>query len=852
MSEFSYLSGNHDLSLPDWGPYSKKFFGISHLADKQRGTRFDFTVVPAIYRRQLAVPDALRPSGYLPWDISPDLENYSYRQQLEWRDVVYADISFSRIDDHARLIRCELVNNSDLNTDFALHLLSTLFHEPIAKVEPVNCVWVDAITNHGVEPVRMTPQDALNHDGLRRREQRFAGSVGGSVIGNGFGRDAGDKIVFSLPDAPGCCYLRYRSNKALDIEVNGQAVELPATAEWSLFNLGGFKRKLEIVSGGGAELMIDGIAIAETEPQFTAAETGTRPEFTTGRNSVIIRYPGLKHSYGLWWGFDSDFVRHYSVNDFMHELLYDDGLHQRFLKGFDHNGKDNYLDAVMQPLPVAAHSSRTFYAMICDGTPAEVEKRLKHIPGNLDEIYRQGAGTYLQLPTFGQSRMAAVTLSNVVYPTYVCGKYVRHHSPGRRWNCLYTWDSGFIGLGMLEFSTQRAIESLNAYLTEAGDMENAFIQHGSLVPVQIYLYLELWNRTRDREMLRFFYPRVKQYYDFHAGHNPLSRTRKRSNAGLICTWDYFYNSGGWDDYPPQWEVHSIGARNIVPAVNTSHAIRCAKILQAAAIELGLDDDYQDDIDIFTQALQQHSWDPKCGYFSYVVHDENGDPQEFFRYADGTNFNMGLDGASPLIAGIPTPEQREILWNHLGSPEHCWTDIGLSTVDQSAPYYRSDGYWNGSVWMPHQWFFWKAALNDGKGDFAWRIAETALKLWERETGASYACYEQFNISSGRGSGWHHFSALSAPVLCWHGAYFTPGRLTTGYDVWQRSCTFDGRGLAAELVIGGNAGDQTTVLAVVTGTDCKASYRGIPCEVTRRGDACEIVLPKNTSGTLHISS
>ena len=26
--------GNHDPSLPDWGPYSKKYFGISHIADK--------------------------------------------------------------------------------------------------------------------------------------------------------------------------------------------------------------------------------------------------------------------------------------------------------------------------------------------------------------------------------------------------------------------------------------------------------------------------------------------------------------------------------------------------------------------------------------------------------------------------------------------------------------------------------------------------------------------------------------------------------------------------------------------------------------------------------------------------
>ena len=75
-------------------------------------------------------------------------------------------------------------------------------------------------------------------------------------------------------------------------------------------------------------------------------------------------------------------------------------------------------------------------------------------------------------------------------------------------------------------------------------------------------------------------------------------------------------------------------------------------------------------------------------------------------------------------------------------------------------------------MPYQWFFWKTALNDGRSGFAWRIAETALRLWEREVRASYACYEQFSISSGRGCGWHHFSALSAPVLNFHAAYYSP--------------------------------------------------------------------------------
>ena len=74
--------------------------------------------------------------------------------------------------------------------------------------------------------------------------------------------------------------------------------------------------------------------------------------------------------------------------------------------------------------------------------------------------------------SFSQERMSSVVLTNVVYPTYVEGRFVRHHTPGRCWNSLYTWDSGFIGLGLMEIDTLRAVENLNAYTTDPGNPDN--------------------------------------------------------------------------------------------------------------------------------------------------------------------------------------------------------------------------------------------------------------------------------------------------------------------------------------------------------------------------------------------
>lgn len=145
--------------------------------------------------------------------------------------------------------------------------------------------------------------------------------------------------------------------------------------------------------------------------------------------------------------------------------------------------------------------------------------------------------------------------------------------------------------------------------------------------------------------------------------------------------------------------------------------------------MGLKEDiksYDRIIKNLSKVLQTYAWDEESGYFGYVTHDASGDAKAIFRYKDQSNFNKGLDGVTPLAAGICTPEQVDRLVGHLFSPKELWTSSGLSTVDQSAPYYQADGYWNGAVWFPHQWVIWKALLDIGKGEQAYQIAQTCLR------------------------------------------------------------------------------------------------------------------------------
>lgn len=112
----------------------------------------------------------------------------------------------------------------------------------------------------------------------------------------------------------------------------------------------------------------------------------------------------------------------------------------------------------------------------------------------------------------------------------------------------------------------------------------------------------------------------------------------------------------------------------------------------------------------------------------------------------------------------------------------WSKSGISAVDMSASYYFDDGYWNGNVWMAHQWFLWKTMFDLGESDFAFDIAKRALDMWKKETDFSYYTYECFGIETQRGGWFHNFGGLSAPICVWANAYYKPGTVTSGFDLW----------------------------------------------------------------------
>lgn len=866
-SDIGEMPVSHDLSLPDWGPYSKDYAGITHLWGDAAGRFTEFAFVCGFYGGGRIVPKTINDENYHHWQAGHNLSFYSYRYELEWKDQVFADLAFFQTGKNARLAKITFHNHHNFPQQFEVILVTTV-REPnqwtTLHLQPGES-WIPAERWKTLEYWDQFQQDGLKRgvqtgnifvDGQALGETSFGviydqtfpplGNKNRQVKGACFGLNLNDSVSYGL-EVPtmisdACLHFRYAlSGKQavhfqLKLDNREYKFVLPPTAEAKIDfpaiqyfpveigKLNAGSRQLQLTVKGftptkvaqKGEFILDGMLLTRKDanpqqpPRVQLVRHQTRFDYELNESQTGLRFSpktaeGAESEaphYGVWCEFEREPtlelyenlkylylqpVRELAATDFYQQVK-----RLQIRPGFfqQPDSPNRFLMYRLKPIFCQANAKREIYLTIAaHNTQSQALTEAQHLFRARNEIeqtvrnrfekerYRAAHPDY----AFSQERMMTQLLTNVGYSARLQGKPVRHYTPGKAWGGLYFWDAGFHGLGLLEYSPKRALECLNTYLTDSDNPDHPFIMHGTPLPVMIYLYWQIFQKTGQSEVLEFFYPKLKRMYDFLAGKTENSTTDKFHN-GLLTSFDYFYNSGGWDDYPPQAYIHAAGiADDFATAVFPSHIIRCAKILQLAAHLLGKTEDirlFEKDIDYFSQALQRWSWDESAGYFSYVRNSN----KEKLCFEESVNFNMGLDGASPLVAGIVTDAQREVLLEKLRSPHHLWTDIGLSAVDQNAPYFtQGEGYWNGRVWLPHQWFFWKALISYGELGFAKKIARTGVDLWAREVGRTYHLWENFLIKTGRGAGCHQFGALSAPVIEFHNAYFRPGQLTTGYDV-----------------------------------------------------------------------
>lgn len=876
--------------LPGWGPYSKKYMGISKVVEKASvsGTRFDCVVHPMLANSNQPVPNVTFPSSWHIWEAAPDLSYYAYRVELEWKDRVYADVSFSQMDDSTRLIRTEYVNNTEMDQICVLNYYLAMEYPHKQTVE-ILCdkefAWKKLIDYDLLEYRTPRAFDHLMEDGLHKGEFFDSLFLGGRGLGErrkqAFGIEKGDKVSASLPNKEpfGVMALRYRTTSKEEAAFsyvicegeNGAhsegKIEFPVSEGLALAFVpveisGNGDVSLTLTSEGKGGIEFDFVAFLKegASIQIRTAPPEFVPECRKEKYGHTLKYRDISEIYGFYPLTDSLRVRAIPTGTLEDALVsrlsqadptFDDVL-QTFTSSFQdkHSDEGFYQNFIVHSIFIPAGQRHVEYALIGDGMQREISGE------ETEGIYRKAREKACRLCynpdgetyAFSNRLLQATLLTNVVYPIYRHGEWIRHHTPGKRWDSLYTWDSGFIGLGLLECDRRLAEYVLDLYLSQPENPDFAFLMHGSPVPVQAYLYLELLQRSKDKKKLLSWYPRLKRYYEFLSGKGEGSAVDPFKSR-LTTTFDYFYNCSGMDDLPPQMEMYAQGkSADCAPAFATSQLVRMAKILRMAAKEQGLADDvkeYDADIELRSRALLTYAWDEESGYFGYVVHDGQKRPVGIFKTAEGENLSKGMDGIYPLIAGICSPEQEKRILQHIFSDKEMFSRVGISAVDMSASYYQSNGYWNGNVWFSHQWFIWKTMLDLGKTDEAYQIAKVALDSWKREVDYSYYTFEMLNIATARGGWFHQFGGLSSPVNIWAAAYYKKGTVTCGFDLWIEEQSYEEDTDTFRITVTNHADRPGSLLMVTKGShkeELEAVLNGKLIPVTHRTDgAVECQIP-----------
>ena len=868
---------NSSNIMPLWGPYSKKYMGISRVVDTDlpSGARFDFSVHPTVWNSSVPVPNVTYPSNYHLWSCKGDYSFYSYRYELMWKDMIYCDVSFSRIQNGAYLMRCEFVNNTDLKQNCILNGYSAMeYPKPFfAKLTaPDHAVVINANDYENYTYANPRPWDTENPDGMAKGQFSDYHFTGGFGLGDRcenyhvpalglkpFGCEKGDSVSYAA-DIKGfnspVLTVRYRSATEGDAEFTlcGKKIVFPHSEElaFAAFDL---EKTDQIIleSLGTAGIELDVLVVTEKGEQdrisVSLEKHGFVPEIKSehcGRGiCVSLYYPEEEQTYYILTNnektrqrtLDSGCLEDALPNRLSNGDHTYDELRRTFSESFSEKKSDEgfFHNVLVKSIFIDPNSKHTEYMVISEQpfaplTDAEYEAVYKAAATPEDNGLNENGRKY----TLSTDILRSTLLTNVVYPVYKHGQNVIHFTPGKRWDSFYTWDSGVIGVGVLEFSPEKAKYILETYLSDEDNRDFAFLLHGSLVPTQFAQYLEMLKRAEDKKPLFALYDKMMRYYRFLAGEDG-STTAKFKN-GLLTTYDYWYSCSGMDDYPAQ--VYMIDRQmmdKICPCISTSHIIRAAKIMKMVAEAIGREEDVQrlqQDIDHSTAGLNALAWDEKCGYYSYTVYDENHQLCGYLRNEQGENMNKGMDGVYPLVAGAATPQRAARLLAHIKNPKEMWSKSGISAVDMSASYYFDDGYWNGNVWMSHQWFLWKTMFDMGEADFAYEIAKRALDMWKAETDFSYNTYECFGIKTQRGGWFHNFGGLSAPICVWANAYYKPGTVTTGFDVWTDHQYADENHAEISFKYCGSAAAYTILVCLSDRNSYKVSLNGKELDFVQR--------------------
>jgi hypothetical protein len=352
--------------------------------------------------------------------------------------------------------------------------------------------------------------------------------------------------------------------------------------------------------------------------------------------------------------------------------------------------------------------------------------------------------------------------------------------PARQWGRMFIWDNGMAGVGMADDDPALVLNMLDS-LPEA-EAANGF---GSYIITAVYALWELYRGQGDLSLLQRYYPKLKALV-LNAFDTPDGLASADRGTGADDSPALFYANGSifsWD-YRRTLPTNPRHERLSMVCVGlTALAVRQLKILRIFASLLGEEDDFSSKIETVENTLNERYW--SAPHRIYL--DRLADEEKLLEIP-------WIYGCLPLFSGSVPGERLPVLLEKL---KQYQTPSGFMIIEPDSPYFRNEGYPNGSIWPPLQYFFWKTMIGLGRMADARAIAEGYLELFDRNHRETLCCWEQFRADTGRGAGNSRFSGFQTSILGIRRAHRVYGAVQAGYDILIESVRLHPDGAALRL-------------------------------------------------------
>jgi hypothetical protein len=382
---------------------------------------------------------------------------------------------------------------------------------------------------------------------------------------------------------------------------------------------------------------------------------------------------------------------------------------------------------------------------------------------------------------------------HMLWETYHNQQYTRdfnsesmiiRHLPARQWGKFFIWDCGMTAVGMADFD-EYYTDKIISEMPDPDICGEETFKQGSYIITATYALWELFRRTGNKDYLAKHYNKMKRLvthmFDTLPGENYGGMAAAIRGTGADDSPALFYAKGeifAWD-YKKTLPANPEHKKKTLICIGmTAHALRELKILRVFASLLGKQGDVENltaQIESVEHELNSNYWSDK--YQCYLDRLATDDKLLEIPWI----YNL-----LPLFSDSAPEDRKKILFEKLMRTNEYLVENGLMIIPPDSPYYRRDGYPNGSIWPPLQYLFWKACIGMGEMDAARMLAEKYFKVFEENHSETLCCWEQFRAETGRGAGNSRFSGFVTPIIAmWH-AHRKAGAVQTGYDIIIESC------------------------------------------------------------------